>query len=419
MKRLVFITHLILLINLQSVSTLLAQDSNPCDEISGQSYDPNYIAPTPASPAGTETRVYIDAAHNNFHTADCRYKPFADLLRNDGYVVKSFNHAFSPESLSDIKILVISNPVNDSNTPESNWVSPILSAFTDDEIDAVVNWVEEGGSLMLIADHYPFAGAVENLAKRFGLTVDNGYNFDPNYFSELRDSFFELPIIVEVQKGTADPNTKETANSIFSQASSLFVDLGAEVNTLVYWPSKDPDADVSFAEGDGNLTDHFTTGVRLDADSSESVPYITTFTGHSFTFEEQPDLTFHPLLVMGEGTYTVLTEAQDAYFGPDVESSNNNMLTSLLTTGDVPDFVVPTVDSSGTLQAVLVEAGEGNVVFFAEAGMFTAQIAADGETHMGMNNSMASHNWQYALNVVRFLDGFLPVVSSPAGDEKN
>ena len=31
--------------------------------------------------------VLVDEAHNNFHTADGRYKPFADLLKNDGYSV--------------------------------------------------------------------------------------------------------------------------------------------------------------------------------------------------------------------------------------------------------------------------------------------------------------------------------------------
>jgi polyisoprenoid-binding protein YceI len=41
------------------------------------------------NPAYTTThpRVLIDEAHFNFHTASGRYKPFADLLTNDGYVV--------------------------------------------------------------------------------------------------------------------------------------------------------------------------------------------------------------------------------------------------------------------------------------------------------------------------------------------
>lgn len=383
------------------------ESGQPTEQEGVQSYDQNYVAPTPDIPAATGTTVYIDAAHNNFHTADNRYKPFADLIRNDGYRVESFNSSFTSESLESVEILVISNPVSDRNTPEENWVSPIHSAFTDAEIDALENWVHDGGSLMLIADHFPFPGAVEDLAARFGFQVDNGYNFDPNYFSELRDRFFELPVIKEVQNGTADPNSQETLGQIFAQAGALFIELGAEVNTLNFWTTEETPADTLFTDGDGLVTNPLQPTGSSSSKFLSPIPYIITFTGQSFTYIDQPGLTICPLMVMGDGTYTVLTESQDAYFGPDVDSSNSNMLTSLLTSGEVPEFIVPVTNSWGKLQAAIVEAGEGKVVFFGEAGMFTAQIAADGETQMGLNNPMASHNWKYALNVIRYLDGYL------------
>ncbi|MEX2600597.1 MAG: hypothetical protein WD355_03045 [Balneolaceae bacterium] len=392
-------------VSAQTTETTTGADSGEPEGV--QSYDKTYIAPTPENPAGTGTTVYIDAAHNNFHTADNRFKPFADLIRNDGYLVESFDHLFTSESLADVDILVISNPVNDSNTPEENWIAPIESAFTADEIDVLVDWVYEGGSLMLIADHFPFPGAVEELAARFGFQVDNGYNFDPHYYSDLRDQFFELPVIKDIQAGTADPNSEETQGRIFAQAAPLFIALGAQVNSLNFWAPYASPADSLFAEGDGTVTNPLQSYGEPENNFLAPVPYITTFTGQSFTYVDQPGLTFCPLMVMGNGTYTVLTEAQDAYFGPDVNSSNSNMLTSLLTTGDVPDFIVPVTDSTGKLQGATVESGEGKVAFFGEAGMFTAQIAADGVTKMGMNNPAASHNWQFALNVVRYLDGYL------------
>ncbi len=42
-----------------------------------------------AQPAYREAgpRVWFDEGHWYVHTADGRYKPFADLVRNDGYVV--------------------------------------------------------------------------------------------------------------------------------------------------------------------------------------------------------------------------------------------------------------------------------------------------------------------------------------------
>ncbi len=53
------------------------------------------------------------------------------------------------------------------------------SAFTDEEIQAVQDWVKGGGALLLIADHAPFGGAAAALASRFGVDMSKGYTFDP------------------------------------------------------------------------------------------------------------------------------------------------------------------------------------------------------------------------------------------------
>jgi hypothetical protein len=50
-----------------------------------------------------------------------------------------------------------------------------FSAFSPTEIEVVKNWVKDGGSLLLIADHMPFAGAVADLAKAFGFIFFNGF----------------------------------------------------------------------------------------------------------------------------------------------------------------------------------------------------------------------------------------------------
>ena len=65
-----------------------------------QMADPNFKA-TVDRPAYTKRglRVVIDEAHANFHTADGRYKPFADLLRNDGYQVERGTQKFDRASL--------------------------------------------------------------------------------------------------------------------------------------------------------------------------------------------------------------------------------------------------------------------------------------------------------------------------------
>jgi hypothetical protein len=129
--------------------------------------------PRPAYEPGLGPRVAIDEAHYNFHTAGGRYKPFAELLRRDGYRVDSLKVPFSATSLKTVDVLVIANALNVRN--DEDWSLPTPSAFTGDEIAAVRSWVEKGGSLLLIADHMPFAGAASELGTALGVEFSNGY----------------------------------------------------------------------------------------------------------------------------------------------------------------------------------------------------------------------------------------------------
>jgi hypothetical protein len=407
MKKHLFLSFWILAL---SVNVLFAQEAKQSKEVTVevQSYDRNYVPPVPYRPSNSQTVVYIDAAHNNFHTKDQRFKPFANLLLNDGYVVESFTEKFDVANLAPVKVLVISNPANDANHPESNWVNPIVSAFSDNEIEALVNWVGNGGSLLLIADHYPFPGAVAELAARFGFTLDNGYNFDPDYYTILKQRFFELPIVADIMQGKADPNDAVVSGEIMKQAGGMFMSLGAEINTLRFWNSANPSSEPEFQNGDGSMQTLDVMRNGAGSQDDNAIPYVTTFTGHSFTARELPGMKLHPILRFGDGPFTVLTEAQDAYFGKDANASNQNTMVSLLSTRELPDFVVPVVDASNNLQAAIVEHGKGRVAFFGEAGMFTAQIAADGATKMGMNSPLAEHNWKFVLNLMRYLDGYKP-----------
>ena len=56
-----------------------------------------------------------------------------------------------------------------------NWILPNPSAFSEAEIAIVMEWVREGGRLLLVADHMPFPGAVSNLATALGFTFRNGF----------------------------------------------------------------------------------------------------------------------------------------------------------------------------------------------------------------------------------------------------
>ena len=113
-------------------------------------------------------RVVIDESHRNFHTASGRYQPFAQLIGNDGYRVEPGRGTFTPENLRRGDILVISNAQGPKNNLE--WES----AFTTDEVAAVRDWVSGGGSLLLIADHFPMGGAAEKLSQAFGVEMSKG-----------------------------------------------------------------------------------------------------------------------------------------------------------------------------------------------------------------------------------------------------
>lgn len=122
--------------------------------------------PRPTWPAGTGPRVVIDGGHANFHRVDGRYAPFAALLRNDGFRVQGRDGPFTAESLAGIDVLCIVNAIN-PDTPKKGIP---LSAFTDEEIAVVKTWVENGGHLLLVADHMPFAYAASRLGAAFGVT---------------------------------------------------------------------------------------------------------------------------------------------------------------------------------------------------------------------------------------------------------
>ncbi len=133
-------TLFLLIFTLLSGSKLLGQV--PID----REYDPP--VPMPAYASGTGSVVAIDEAHNNSHTAGEGFAPFAKLLRKDGYRVEAFTNTFTAAALQKLDVLVIVNALTKQTwTNESVATSP---AFEKSEIDALENWVKNGGALLLV-----------------------------------------------------------------------------------------------------------------------------------------------------------------------------------------------------------------------------------------------------------------------------
>jgi len=215
--------------------------------ISAQQWPDDSFKPeieNPAYPEGKGPVVLLDEAHNNFHTTSGRYRPFVKLLNRDGYVVKGSKGKIDKNLLTECTIFAISVPMSDDNA----------SAYSGDEIRILYDWVEGGGSLLLITDHFPDPPAIAQLAGAFGIELNNGYvlNEDPN----------------------------ESRGPIF------------------------------FRRNDGTLTEHPITLGRSGL--NEEIRSVTSFTGCAFKAGND----FQPLMIFGPMKVSWMTKEQDK-FPPD------------------------------------------------------------------------------------------------------
>ena len=173
-------------------AALLAAGACQAQQVADPTGDLSVAAPRWS--AGSGPPVAIDAGHHNFHTVDGRYAPFATVLRNDGLRVAGRDGPLTAEALAEIDVLVISNALDARN--ESDWTLPNPSAFTAEEIAVVKTWVEGGGALLLIADHMPFGGAAQDLARAFGVHFDNSFALleGPEVFSRANGRMQDSPV---------------------------------------------------------------------------------------------------------------------------------------------------------------------------------------------------------------------------------
>jgi hypothetical protein len=135
-----------------------------------------------ANPAFIERhpRVLIDAAHNNSSKSDGLYKPFAEILQNDGLIVHKNRNVIQRQVLDKYDLLVIVNARGKKHKFDT--------AFSQSEQDCIYEWVNDGGSLLLIADHYPFGSAVADLSEKFSVTMSKGEVLDSlNYDASSTD----------------------------------------------------------------------------------------------------------------------------------------------------------------------------------------------------------------------------------------
>jgi hypothetical protein len=153
--------------------------------------DPVYRADPPV--------VLYDEGHRNAQTTTEGYKPFADLLRSDGYSVRVSKQPFSTSTLQGVSILALVLARGTNETEDD-------AAFSDAEAEAIEAWVRGGGSLLLVTDHWPFGSAAASLAGRFDITMGAGFvqdstHHEPNrgdshlVFSEENGLLLDHPVV--------------------------------------------------------------------------------------------------------------------------------------------------------------------------------------------------------------------------------
>jgi len=316
--------------------------------------DPNFDAKV-ALPAYSKShpKVLFDEAHDNFHTSTGRYKPFADLVSNDGYSLTANKAKFQPKTLAGYDVLVIVNALGaaQQNLPEAGQ-----PAFTDEECDAVRDWVRAGGAILLIADHAPFGAAAEKLALRFGVEMSKGHTGDAiNHDPEGNMTFL-----------------------LFSRSNKL-------------------------------LVDHPITRGR---DTTEQLNTVISFTGQSLkgpegsvaflkladtAFDRQPNPDAKPVIL-------------------DRLPNGDPLPPGMQIMGRAPG---PAVSAAGRAQGIALSFGKGRVVVLGEAAMLSAQVVegpaaqlmGQKEIRMGMNRK-GIDNRQLALNIMHWLSGLLDHTAS-------
>lgn len=116
-------------------------------------------------------KLVFDEAHKNHHKIETTYKPFANLISNDGCVVSSTIKKIDNSVLSRSDIFIIATPMGKDDPGDK-------SPFSQNEVDQLEQWVQEGGSVLLITEHFPFGLSMKPIFDKFGVQVHNGYTED-------------------------------------------------------------------------------------------------------------------------------------------------------------------------------------------------------------------------------------------------
>lgn len=139
--------------------------------VGDSSYQPSLTAALFQGPAPV---LLFDEAHRNLHSISGTYEPFALLARRTGLMIRALRTPPTAQTLAEASALMIVT----AQGPEDPGDQP---AFSSADIAAIRTFVADGGGLVLVVDHFPFADAVQSLARAFGVELSRGMTFDTEH----------------------------------------------------------------------------------------------------------------------------------------------------------------------------------------------------------------------------------------------
>ena len=138
--------------------------------INDPSFDSKVLQPFYKNAQGP--KVLIDGGHHNFFIQRSLMNPFIDLVKSDGYNPQIDSLPITKKHLSTYDIVVL-NPAYPFDYGTKKELGD-LKAYSKEEIDHVYNYVNKGGSLLILTEKSPMINAMEPLLNKFGITATYG-----------------------------------------------------------------------------------------------------------------------------------------------------------------------------------------------------------------------------------------------------
>lgn len=149
--------------------------------------------------------ILIDAGHHNFIVEMGLIKPFVDLSTNDGYRPKIDSGVFTPAYLANYQMVLIT-PAMPFKFGSKKEVTTEIT-FTPNELAALKDWVNKGGSLIMLSEHAPIDKSMTPLFNTFGIQLSIGAVVDSvNYDTRIQFPNAETLLLFNSNNGLLHNN---------------------------------------------------------------------------------------------------------------------------------------------------------------------------------------------------------------------